>query len=131
MTSNRSTVPNAAIDVDVDSPGAKRPCPTPTGAQEGTPLTLEMFQSVIQLLITKVGTVKTRIGQVETAFAERTKRQVNWLTTITTTQSQHSADLLNLQQKDTVNQNAIQDIQQRLTKLETHPVFPSRGWLGR
>ena len=38
--------PNTAIDVEVDSPGNKRPCPSPS-SPEATRLTLELFQSII------------------------------------------------------------------------------------
>ena len=54
------------------------------------------------------------------------KEQVNLLTAITNTQSQHSTDLANLQLKDKANQDLFKDIQQRLTKLETHPT-PTRA----
>ena len=95
--------------------------------RKGPPSPLKCSNQSSSSLITKAGTVETKIGQVETAFKERTKEPVNLLTAITSTQNQHSADLLNLQQKDKVNQDATQDIQQRLTKLETHPVLLSRA----
>ena len=78
-----------------------------------------MLQSAIQPLIAKVGIVETRIAQVETAFTDRMKEQVNLLTAITNTQSQHSTDLANLQNKDKANQEAFQDIRQRRENLET------------
>ena len=108
MASNRS-IPAAPIEVDTDSPGTKRHCPSPNYAmQEGTPFTLEMFLNVIQPLIVKVGTVETRIAQVETAFTERMKEQVSLLTAVTNTQTQHSTDLANLQSKDKTNQETFQ-----------------------
>ena len=73
----------------------------------------------MQPLIAKVGIVETRIAQVETAFPDRMKEQVNLLTAITNTQSQHSTDLANLQNKDKANQEACQDIGQRRENLET------------
>ena len=59
MASNGS-IPAAPIEVDTDSPGTKRHCPSPNYAmQEGTPFTLEMFLSVIQPLIVKVAQWRT------------------------------------------------------------------------
>ena len=112
--------PSAAIDVEVDSPGNKRPCPSPS-SPEATPLTLELFQSIIQSLITKLGSIDVRVGQVESAFAEHMQEQVNVLTAITNTQSQHTSDLIALQQQDKVNKETIITIQQRLEKLEANP----------
>ena len=126
----------AAIDVELDnSPENKRPCPSPTSTTVGTPLTLEVFQSTIQPLITqinnidnRVGNIDTRVGQVENAFAERMKEQVNLLTAITHTQAQHSADLVALQKQDKYTQATITAIQDCLTKLEaTPPVLQTRA----
>ena len=97
-------------------------------SQEGTPLTLEVFQEAMQPLVAKIGAVETRIGQVETAFADRMAEQVNLLTAITNTQTKHSSDLANLQNKDKENHRAFQEIQLRLTKLETTtPTSPPRA----
>ena len=119
----RTSAPSSTIDVDVDSPGNKRPCPSPSN-QESTPWTLEMFQSAIQPLITKVGNMETRVGQVEAAFTERMQEQVNLLTATTHTQSQHTADLIGLQQQDKVNQETFIDIKKRET---TPAVLPPRA----
>ena len=70
--------------------------------------------------------METRIAQVETAFTDRMKEQVNLLTAITNTQPQHSTDLASLHTKDKANQDASQDIRQRLEKLEAQPL-PSRA----
>ena len=89
MAANRGGA-EELIEVD-DNPATKCPCPSPSHAsQEGTPLNLEMFQAAIQPLVAKIGTVETRIGQVETAFTERMAEQVNLLTVITNTQTKHS-----------------------------------------
>ena len=119
--------PGMAVDLEADSPANKRPCPTPS-TPEGTPLTLELFQSTIQPLIAKISNLDTRlsqvdnrVGQVETAFTERMKEQVNLLAAITNTQSQHTNDLVALQQQDQLRQDAITSMQQRLAKLETNP----------
>ena len=119
----RTSAASSTIDVDVDSPGNKRPCPSPSN-QESTPWTLEMFQSAIQPLITKVGNMKTRLGQVEAAFTERMQEQVNLLTATTHTQSQHTADLIGLQQQDKVNQETFTEIKKRET---TPAVLPPRA----
>ena len=119
-TTGATNAPNKAIDVDLESPANKRPCPSPTNP-EGTPLALELFQSTIQPLIAKIGNIDTRVGQVETAFTERMQEQVNLLTAITNTQSQHTTDLIALQQQDKLNKETITSIQQRLAKLETNP----------
>ena len=114
----------APIEVD-DNPATKRPCPSPSHAsQEGTPLTLEIFQAAMQPLIAKIGAMETRIGQVETALTDRIAEQVNLLTAIANTQTKHSSDLANLQDKDKENQLTFQEIQQRLQKLETTPLGP-------
>ena len=55
------------------------------------------------------------------------QEQVNLLTAITTTQSQHTADLFSLQQKEKTNQDTFNDIQQRLSKLETTPLPPPKA----
>ena len=105
------------IELDTDSLGTKRRCPSPNhGTTGGTPLTLEVFQSAMQLLIAKVGIMETRIAQVERAFTDRMKEQANLLTAITNTQSQHSTDFANLQNKDKANQDAFHDIRQILEK---------------
>ena len=49
------------------------------------------------------------------------KEQVTLLTAITQTQTQHSADLLSLQQQDRNTQATITTIQDRLAKLEVAP----------
>ena len=112
--------PSKAIDVEVESPANKRPCPSHSSS-EGTPLTLELFQSTIQPLIAKIGSMDSRISQVETQFTERMQEQVNLLTAITNTQSQHTNDLIALQQQDKHTQESITTLQDRLAKLETQP----------
>ena len=67
------------------------------------------------------------MGQVKAAFTERMQEQVNLLTAITNTQSQHASDLISLQQKDKANQETFTDVQQRLTKPETAPSPPPRA----
>ena len=117
------------IDVELDSsPGNKRPCPSPALPASGTPLTLEIFQSTIQPLLTQInnidnrmGNIDTRVGQVENAFAERMKEQVSLLTAITHTQTQQSADLAALHQQDKHTQATITTLQDRLAKLECKP----------
>ena len=66
--------------------------------------------------------METRVGQVEAAITERMQEQVNLLAAITHTQSQHTADLVSLKQKDKANQETFTDIKQRLTKLESAPL---------
>ena len=112
--------PSKAIDVEVESPANKRPCPSHSSS-EGTPLTLELFQSTIQPLIAKIGSMDTRVSQVETQFTERMQEQVNLLTAITNTQSQRTNDLIALQQQDKQTQESVTSLQQRLAKLESHP----------
>ena len=131
-----ATTAQATIDVELDSsPGNKRRCPSPTPPSAGTPLTLEVFQSTIQPLLTQInnidnrmGNIDTRVGQVENAFAERMKEQVSLLTAITQTQTQHSTDLASLQQQDKHTRATITSIQDRLTKLEiTPPTLQARA----
>ena len=113
--SGAANAPSKAIDVDVESPANKRPGPSHNNP-EGTPLTL-----AIQPLLAKIGNIDTRVGQVETAFTERMPEQVNLLTAITNTQSQHTTDLIAMQQQNKLNKETITSIQQRLTKLESNP----------
>ena len=68
-----------------------------------------------------MGKLDTRVGQVESAFTERMQEQVNLLTAITNTQSQHTTDLIALQRQEKVNTESITSIQQRLDKLESNP----------
>ena len=120
-----TNAPSRAIDAKVGSPANKRPCPSHSGS-EGTPLTLELFQSTIQPLIAKIGSMDSRVSQVETQFTERMQEQVNLLTAITNTQSQHTNDLIALQQQDKHTQESITTLQERLAKLETQPQATAR-----
>ena len=112
--------PSKAIDVEVESPANKRPCPSHSSS-EGAPLTLELFQSTIQPLIAEIGSMDTRVSQIETQFTERAQEQVNLLTAITNTQSQDTNDLIALQQQDKQTQESVASLQQCLAKLETQP----------
>ena len=116
-----TNVPTKATAIDVDSPASKRPCPSHSATEGGTPLTLELFQSTIQPLIAQIGNMDNRVSQVESQFTERMQEQVNLLTAITNTQSQHTNDLIALQQQDKHTQESIATIQERLGKLETQP----------
>ena len=119
--SGPANAPSKATDIEIDSPANKRPCPSHSVNEGGTPLTLELFQSTIQPLIAQIGNMDTRVSQVESQFTERMQEQVNLLTAITNTQSQHTNDLIALQQQDKHTQESIATIQERLVKLETQP----------
>ena len=116
-----ANAPGKATAIEVDSPASKRPCPPHSANEAGTPLTLELFQSTIQPLIAQIGSMDTRVSNVESQFTERMQEQVNLLTAITHTQSQHTNDLIALQQQDKQTQASIATIQERLVKLETQP----------
>ena len=86
-----------------------------------------MFEKAIQPLIAQVAqvtSVESRITQVQAAITDRMQEQMMLLAAITSTQTQHSTDLATLHKKEQVNHDTIQEIQSRLTKLETQPPHP-------